>query len=299
MYLSFNEINIPLLIFVGFINLLFFYSIIYDQPNFEENEDDNKDELEKPGQPIKTKPLPYEEKYITEYRKRILETQETQEKRNLKNSFLIEKTPLGNVAMYFNPERECFEYYSDNTIPYRYLETVGRKYVLTFDCLSLYVDMEEELKKQKRKIEEEQQKRQEEQEQEKQKKKIKTDENQSLENHKEEKEQNKKSVFAKLKNYNKSSNPNQSSAQQATRPNTSLEIPDKQTPQQLKQPNTIQLPKSNGNTNKPIILKERTNSYLSKGRFSNLQFIQSVKKEIVDKNFKMSFKDFKQITNNK
>ena len=57
---------------------------------------------------------------------------------NLINSYIFEKTPLGNVAMCFNNKKGSFEYYSDNTIPYRFLETVARKYVITFHCKKLY-----------------------------------------------------------------------------------------------------------------------------------------------------------------
>ena len=59
----------------------------------------------------------------------------------LKNSFIMEKTPLGNVLMLYNNKRGSFEYYSDNTIPYRYLEPVSRKYVKMFGCRPIYFDM--------------------------------------------------------------------------------------------------------------------------------------------------------------
>jgi hypothetical protein len=65
---------------------------------------------------------------------------------NLQNSYVMEKTPLGNVAMCYNNKKGSFEYFSDNTIPYRYLETVARKYVITFYCKDLFVDMELQLK---------------------------------------------------------------------------------------------------------------------------------------------------------
>ena len=68
-----------------------------------------------------------------------------------KNSFILENTPLGNVSMCYNHEKESFEYYSDKTIPYRYLEPIARKYVSTFLCKKLYVNMEEELKEAKKK----------------------------------------------------------------------------------------------------------------------------------------------------
>lgn len=64
----------------------------------------------------------------------------------LLNSYVLESTPLGNVVMRYNCNIEAFEFFSDNTIPYRYLETVSRKYVLTHKCVYLYVDMAQSLK---------------------------------------------------------------------------------------------------------------------------------------------------------
>ena len=50
----------------------------------------------------------------------------------LKNSYVMDNTPLGNVAMCYNHEKGSFDYYSDKIIPYRYLEPVARKYVIFF-----------------------------------------------------------------------------------------------------------------------------------------------------------------------
>ena len=85
----------------------------------------------------------------------------------LKNSFIMEKTPLGNVLMLYNNKRGSFEFYSDNTIPYRYLEPVSRKYVKTFGCRPIYCDMEEELKNYEKKLEETEREKEEKQELEK------------------------------------------------------------------------------------------------------------------------------------
>ena len=63
------------------------------------------------------------------------------------NNYILEYTPLGNVYMRYNNFKKSFEYFSNNTIPYRYLEAVGRKYVMTFRCKSLFVDLEEEMQK--------------------------------------------------------------------------------------------------------------------------------------------------------
>jgi hypothetical protein len=56
--------------------------------------------------------------------------------------------------MVYNNKRGSFEYYSDNTVPYRYLEPVSRKYVKMFNCRPIYFDMEEELKNYEKKLEE-------------------------------------------------------------------------------------------------------------------------------------------------
>lgn len=62
------------------------------------------------------------------------------------NNYVLETTPLGNVYMRYNSNKEVFEYFSDYTMPYRYLETVGRKYVMTYWCKPIFVDLDEEIK---------------------------------------------------------------------------------------------------------------------------------------------------------
>lgn len=98
----------------------------------------------------------------------------------LSKNFIIEYTPIGNVIMTYNNKKEVFDYYSDNAIPYKYLETVLRKYLIIYNCRPLYVDMEEELQKYDDKM-------------------------QQFEKDKEKKDitKEKKSVYAKFKNYNK------------------------------------------------------------------------------------------------
>ena len=58
-----------------------------------------------------------------------------------------ETTPSGDVILLYNKETEQFQYYSNNEIPYRHLEVVARKFVLTYDCLELYVDKNKEYEK--------------------------------------------------------------------------------------------------------------------------------------------------------
>jgi hypothetical protein len=65
---------------------------------------------------------------------------------NLKNTFVMEMTPNGNVLMFWDNDRNSFTYYSDTSMPYRYLEVVARKYVIMNNCREIYYIMEEQLK---------------------------------------------------------------------------------------------------------------------------------------------------------
>lgn len=65
----------------------------------------------------------------------------------LVNSYVLESTPLGNVYMRYNNFKKSFEYFSNSSMPYRYLEPIGRKYVTTFWCKPIFVDIDEELKR--------------------------------------------------------------------------------------------------------------------------------------------------------
>ena len=115
----------------------------------------------------------------------------------LNGCFVMESTPLGNVLMTYNKDKKAFIYYSDNTIPYRYLEVVGRKFVKVFNFRPIFVDMEEELKLYEKKL----------QENEEEKNRILQRDEELLQQNiknQDNKQQN-KNVFAKLKNYNKPS----------------------------------------------------------------------------------------------
>ena len=97
------------------------------------------------------------------------------------NTYVVECTPLGYVCMRYNNDKKSFEYFSNNSIPYRYLESVGRKYVTTYWCKPIFVNIEEEIKKAEEKNKEDKEK------------------------NKEDKEKNKKDnpkkMFAQLKSY--------------------------------------------------------------------------------------------------
>lgn len=66
--------------------------------------------------------------------------------KHLEHCFVMECTPVGNVVMCYNLEHLKFVYYSDTSVPYRFLQTVARKFVMQFCCRPLYLDMDEEVR---------------------------------------------------------------------------------------------------------------------------------------------------------
>jgi hypothetical protein len=62
------------------------------------------------------------------------------------NNYVSEYTPLGNIFMRYNNYKKSFEYFSNNTIPYRYLEPVARKYAVTYWCKPIVYDADEHMK---------------------------------------------------------------------------------------------------------------------------------------------------------
>jgi hypothetical protein len=188
---------------------------------------------------------------------------------NLKNCFIMEHTPLGNVLMIYDVERETFKYYSDNTIPYRYLEVVGRKYVKQFNCRPIFIDMEEELKIADDLWEKQNLEKELKLEQEKRKKEEAKKNQQKIEE--------KKNVFAKFKSYNRESGTG----------HVNLGAPPK---------NSIpNKPLSEKQENEKILLKEKANRYTYEGKFANFKFLQKMNKKVFDKKLEMKFSDFKKI----
>jgi len=92
--------------------------------------------------------IPYENRYFTEYDD--LEEKDLTEEfvKDLTLNVIREETPKGEILMYYTHETESFIYYSKTKeIPYKYLETLARKYVIIYDCKKLYVDIRKEYEK--------------------------------------------------------------------------------------------------------------------------------------------------------
>lgn len=75
-------------------------------------------------------------------------------KTNFINNCVMDYTPYGNVIMEYNKDEEMFMYYCDKReIPFKYLETVARKFVINNKCFSIYVDIRDELRPKKMDVE--------------------------------------------------------------------------------------------------------------------------------------------------
>lgn len=182
------------------------------------------------------------------------------------DNYILEPTPLGNICMRYNNDKKSFEYFSNNSIPYRYLEPVGRKYVMTYWCKPIFVDIDEELKKAEEKYDEEKKKRE--------------DDEKKLE---EERKLNPK-VLVKLKNYNKERK------DVAIRPMKNRSNTNAILPPQIK----ANLPDVNKPSEKQL-LKENANRYTWEGRLSSFCPLKTIDRKLLDKKLAMTYADFKKM----
>jgi hypothetical protein len=219
-------------------------------------------------EPTPTVPEPYETKYLARFRAAVevasnsdttTEEEWTEDRLcELQHKRIMEYTPLGNVLMYYNHDTESFVYYSDASLPYRYLETVGRKYVCTFRCTHLFVDMEEVLREA-----EEAAAAKAVQEQEAADANKRTTPGAVPP---------KRDVFARFKNYNKDTS--------------------KQTGAVPVAPKNKAAATANSSCTHAIV-KDRANHYTWQGKFLDCPMLQKVDRAKVDKRWGMSFAEFK------
>jgi len=158
------------------------------------------------------------------------------------NNYILEQTPLGNVYMRYNNSKKSFEYFSNNTIPYRYLETIGRKYVMTFWCKPLFIDLAAEIKR--------------------------AEEKKILEELKE-KEKEKEEVLKDVKVPKRTNvKPSFSSRQHMTQSNNKSNTS-----------NNTNTSNNSSNKKEAVVLKENANRYTWEGRLSNLTLLKKPPKK--------------------
>ena len=185
------------------------------------------------------------------------------------NNYILETTPLGNVYMRYNNKKQSFEYFSNSTIPYRYLETVGRKYVMNYWCKPLFIDLEEELNKAKNKVEEE--------------KNINTNTSNNTTNNNTSSKPHVPSGPNRIKKYTSEVKPTKNRVQS-----------DFTLPSHVKA-NLPDVNNTGSQEQEKQVLKETSNRYTWEGRIANLSLLKKVDKKLVDKKLALSFADFKML----
>ncbi len=123
--------------------------------NGDEDEDEDEDDSESEHVETKEEEIPYEMKWFDEFNDAESEGDESVEEElteefvnDLSLNTVTETTPRGDVLMYYSSKLGSFVYHSrTKEIPYKYLETVARKYVIEYSCKKLYVDIRKEYEK--------------------------------------------------------------------------------------------------------------------------------------------------------
>ena len=114
------------------------------------------------GGTVREEEIPYEQKWFDEFDDDddgdgdddTMDEEDEEEElteefvNNLALNTIKETTPRGDVLMYYSSKMGSFVYHSTTKeIPYKYLETVARKYVIEYNCKKLYIDIRKEYEK--------------------------------------------------------------------------------------------------------------------------------------------------------
>ena len=132
-----------------------YYKKLYGMWGEDEDEGEHCEEDQKTNS---KKDIPYEMKWFEEFDddgddgddgEGEEEEEMTEEFVNdLSLNTITETTPRGDVLMYYSSKLGTFVYHSKTKeIPYNYLETVARKYVIEYNCKKLYIDIRKEYEK--------------------------------------------------------------------------------------------------------------------------------------------------------
>ena len=232
------------------------YFLLFNAPLYDNCDADEDEEHEESSDTslieVKESPLPpvkinYEDKYLEKFKKLENRYLDVGNLLSLKNSFVFETTPIGRVIMSYNHDDDVdlchFYYYSNTIIPYKILDIVAQKYVITFDCKILYIDVSTELDNLKKKVIENHKKINDEI--------IMIKEKENIQHNK---------LFATFKKYNTTSS-------------------------------NVQIKEDNSK----LVIKEKINKYINKGKIMNFEFIKKVDKKLVCKKYSLKFSDFKKL----
>ena len=121
---------------------------IKDNSDSEEEDEDEDEE---------TDSVKYCRKYWEDYNNLTNKDLSEEDIASIEKCLIIDNLPFyGGIHMRYNKEYDGYHYYNDRgaNIPYKMLATVARKFVTTFNCKSLYINLTDELEKSKKVLEE-------------------------------------------------------------------------------------------------------------------------------------------------
>jgi hypothetical protein len=122
--------------------------VVYDPEKDNQPDTDSDNVSETDDEDLNIDNEEYDKKYIKEMSELDQKILSPEDLEGLTDKLLDEETPLGLIKMFYNHKYKGFMWYCDrNHVPYRFLETVVRKYIIEYDCYNLYVDLYDELEK--------------------------------------------------------------------------------------------------------------------------------------------------------
>ena len=118
-----------------------------DDSSDSEKEDVTEDEDDE------SESIKYCKKYWDDYKNLDERELSDEDISSIEKCTVIDSLPFyGGIHMQYNKEYDGFHYYNNRgaNIPYKMLSTVARKFVTTFNCKDLYVNLNDELEKSKK-----------------------------------------------------------------------------------------------------------------------------------------------------
>ena len=119
--------------------IFYYFNFVYRKKNILEKDDHDDED--------------YECKYYDQYLDLSNNTLSSMYDNNNELKIVKESTPSGDIIMHYDTSLDYYKYYiNDKNIPYKYLETVSRKFCIDHDCKGHYIDLFEEIELSKKKI---------------------------------------------------------------------------------------------------------------------------------------------------
>ncbi|MAC03916.1 MAG: hypothetical protein CMQ58_03860 [Gammaproteobacteria bacterium] len=152
-----NTIYASIICSIGFtLGFVVVATLVHDKEpeNVKDNSDSDSEEDEEDEESDSVK---YCKKYWEEYNNLTNKDLSEEDISSIEKCLVIDTLPFyGGIHMRYNKEYNGYHYYNDRgaNIPYKMLATVARKFVTTFDCKSLYINLNDELEKSKKVLEE-------------------------------------------------------------------------------------------------------------------------------------------------